>query len=141
MERVIVSVKRADLDWSRDLELPNSVPGQQLVRMVAKALRWPLDEADEQLGGYVLEARPAGRELGPADTLAGTGVWDGAWLIFHPGPAVRGRPEYDTGASKPGAGWRRVDDVSPVAPSAPTPSSTGGTPARDGFSWKRVDED
>lgn len=136
MERVIVSVKRADLDWSRDLELPAELPMTDLVAMVAKALRWPTSEGDGHLGGYLVEARPSGRELGPADTLAGTGVWDGAWLIFHPDQSTLEQAKLDTSPPDPSKRWRRVDEVSGSEPSTSEESFPG-----DGFAWKRLDED
>ena len=138
MERVIVSVKRTDNESAHDLELPAGMALGQLVEMVTQALRWPFSP-DEPLGGYDVEARPPGRQLLPNETLAQAGAWDGAWLIFHPGPSVAEGSKYATPPPSSKPGWRRVDDMPPAPPTAPP--ERPATPAAEGFAWKRVDED
>jgi hypothetical protein len=136
MDRVIVSVKRADLDWSRDLELPADMPMGQLAPMIAGALRWPLAETPDRLNGYAVEARPSGHEFRANESLAHAGVWDGAWLVFHPSQAVLDRARQDTSSFKPEEGWRRLDGA-PAPPPPPKPDAAAG----EGFAWKRLDEE
>ena len=136
MERVIVTVKRADRDSTRDLELPADMLLDQLVAFVAQALRWPLNPGDP-LGGYTLEARPPGRTLRPDETLADARVWDGAWLVFHPDDSTAGDSRFATPVPGPGPGWRRVDAPQPsVEPPPKRPAGPAG-----GFAWKRLDEE
>lgn len=133
MESVIVSVKRADVDWSWDLEVPAELPLSKLALLIARALRWAVAE-DQPLSGYQVEAQPPHRPLGPHDTLAGAGVWDGAWLTFFPGPAVLERPEIEPEAEGPSRGWRRLDGAASPQPEPAAPKPSGG------FAWKQVDE-
>jgi hypothetical protein len=135
VERVILSVKRADLDWSWDLELPAELPLARLVPLVAHALRWGMDES-QPLAGYQVEAQPPHRPLGPQDTLGGAGVWDGAWLTFYPGPTVKERQDIAPPADTPSAGWRRLGDTSSPEP-APPPQKKKPS---GGFAWKQIDE-
>lgn len=134
MESVIVSVKRGDVDWSWDLELPAELPLAKLAPLIARALRWAVAE-DQPLGGYQVEAQPPHRPLGPNDTLAGAGVWDGAWLSFFPGPSVTGRPEVEMPTDAPSRGWRRLGETAPPEPAPPVQKKSSG-----GFAWKQVDE-
>ncbi len=133
MENVIVSVKRADVDWSWDLEVPAEVPMSRLAPLIARALRWAVAE-DQPMGGYQVESQTPTRPLAPQDTLAGAGVWDGAWLTFYPGPLVTERPEIELPTDSPSRGWRRLDGPSAPDSAPPAPPKTEG-----GFAWKKVD--
>ena len=135
METVILSVRRADLDWSWDLELPSDLPMMRLAPMMARALRWPVAE-DQPMGGYQVEAQPPHRPLMPQDTLGGAGVWDGAWLTFFPGVAVQGRTEIEPPTDSPSRGWRRLDGGT-RPPEAPPPARQK---LPGGFAWKQVDD-
>jgi hypothetical protein len=137
MERMIVTLKRADKDVTRDLELPADVPMAQLVPMLLQALRWPLNPG-APLGGYGIEARPPGRTLSGDETLAQAGVWDGACLTLHPDPSVADGARFGTPAAGVQPGWRRVDlpAQQELEPSQDRPQG----PSK-GFAWKQLDED
>lgn len=83
MERVIVTVKRPDLERTWDLEVPSTLESMRLADMIIKAMHWTGD-SDDQLVQYALAADPPGRRLAPAETLAEAGVWDGACLTLEP---------------------------------------------------------
>src|SRR5438876_12069470 len=78
-ERVVVTVRREgdDVADGRDLKLPISVPAGELSRLVQAALGWAA--LPDQL---CIRVEPGGRVLGPQESLARAGVWDGAWLVF-----------------------------------------------------------
>jgi len=134
VENVIVSVRRSDVDWSWDLEAPAELPLAKLAPLIARALRWAVAE-DQPLGGYQVEAQPPNRPLGPQDTLAGAGVWDGAWLTFFPGPTVAGRVEVEPPTDGPSRGWRQLGASSTSSPEPPAPKKPSS-----GFAWKQVDD-
>jgi hypothetical protein len=83
MQRVIVTVKRDDEARVRDLEVPAEIDSARLTRLIAEALRWDGD-ASGVPQAYDIEAHPLGRTLQPEESLSSAGVWDGAWLVFHP---------------------------------------------------------
>jgi hypothetical protein len=76
MRRVIVTVKCEGLAEARDLEVPTTMPAARLAGQIARALGQPP-------GDYRVEAFPPGRALGPEETLADAGAWDGAWVIVQ----------------------------------------------------------
>ncbi len=141
MERVIVTVKRADREWMHDLELPADVPLAQMVPMLLQVLRWPFNPG-APLGGYGVEARPPGRTLTAGETLAQAGIWDGAWLVLHADPLLVDEARFGADAAGAKTGWRRLDAPVGERP-LPTPAPEGETPAvpSGGFAWKRLDEE
>jgi hypothetical protein len=93
-ERVVVTVWHQGEAEARDLELPAEIPAAELAALVARALQWD--------GAFRIEVYPTGRVLTPYDTLAAAGVWDGAWLLFHPA-----QPQAAPAA--PVVGWRPLE--------------------------------
>ncbi len=137
MERVIVTVKRKNEARVRDLEVPTDVEAGRLAELIAHALRWESDQAGQPMR-YQIEAQPLGRLLQPNENLAGTGVWDGSWLVLHPvGGAMPDRGPISP-TSGPVTGWRQLGIDLPLgrgqepAPGEEQPSG--------GFVWKRLDE-
>ena len=78
MRRAIVTAKLTGAEFGLDLDVPVDVEVSRLVPVLAGAL----SGAEGQ--PYRLEAQPLGRALQPEETLAGAGVWDGAWLLLIP---------------------------------------------------------
>jgi hypothetical protein len=133
MQRVIVSVERAESGESRDLELPAEIEAVRLAGLIASALRWTTDWSGQPVR-YQIEAPSLGRLLQPHETLASAGVWDGSRIVLCPiGAARRPTPQRSPG---PLAGWRSIGD---------NPTTDSGEPATEqqpapGFAWKPVDE-
>src|SRR5690349_17426935 len=112
----------------RDLEVPAEVGAGRLAELLAAAVPVPPDAPGT---GYRIEAQPLGRLLAPHESLADAGVWDGAWLILHPGGAA---PAAAAPATAP-PGWTPLGiDIPPAVGTddAPPASAPG-----DGFVWKR----
>ena len=86
----------------RDLEVPAEVDSAQLTRLIAEALHWDGDAAGVQQD-YDIVALPLGRPLQPEESLASAGIWDGAWLVFH--------PISKSGISAPGDILPQVEDI------------------------------
>lgn len=77
MERVIVTVVAPGGSVACDLELPAELEVRALAPAIARCLA-PGNGAGE----FRLEACALNRPLRPEETLAGAGVWDGAWLVL-----------------------------------------------------------
>jgi hypothetical protein len=81
MERIVVTVKRANEAASHDLDLPASLPIYRLIELVTHSLNWDA-AANGQAQPYQIEAQPLGRYLASNETLLSAGVVQGCWLIF-----------------------------------------------------------
>jgi hypothetical protein len=134
MQRVIVSVERADGGESRDLELPAEIDAGRLAGLIASALRWTTDWSGQPVR-YQIEAHPLGRPLQPHETLAGAGVWDGARLVLCPIGTPRSRQQPPPRTSGPVTGWRSIS----AHPADASDQPADAQPA-PGFAWKPVDE-
>lgn len=133
VSRVIVSVSRAGDGAVHDLELPVDLPVAALSNLVAYFLGWAGAAWGSPVSFQVVE-QATGRELDPNLSLAQSGVWDGAWLVFHGQMSTytgqASKPEPD--GKIPLVRWRTLDGLGDQSPARRT-----GT---DGFAWKRVDE-
>ena len=81
MERVIVTVKRADEARVRDLDVPAGIGADELADVIASALHWDRDSSGKK-NEFAIQADPPGRKLRQEETLLSAGVRDGAWLTF-----------------------------------------------------------
>jgi len=132
VETIIVTLRKED-GQELDLEVPREVCAADLVEELALAFGLS--------GDFQVFADPPNRLIAPHETLAQTGVWDGARLILtsggqmpvSPRPAP---PPPNVPMGGPVAGWRPLDlggQAPPSAPDSPPPSG--------GFTWKQIDED
>ncbi len=127
MQRVIVTVRRADETRLRDLELPADIDAGQLANIVAEALRWQSNPQGAK-ASYTIEAHPLGRTMQPNETLAGASVWDGSWLVFHPVPTPVFAPTPSPLPPPPPAA-PLPQPYSFVAPEQVAPAQPGALPA------------
>ena len=134
MERVIVTVLRADEGVEHDLEVPAELEVGRLAELIAHALKWSSLPGAPQLR-FQVEARPPGRLLGPGETLASAGAWDGAWLILHPAGAGQ-RPTQPVGG--PVREWRSLG-FDPRQ-EAPAEADSAQPEQKTGFAWKPLDD-
>jgi len=147
MQRVIVTVKRQGEARVRDLEVPAEVEAERLSKMIAQALRWDSDVAEQPIE-YEIMAEPPGRVLRPDESLAEAGAWDGAWLVFQrpqempftlPEPVLSPppiAPPSSAVAEGPVAGWRSLGiDL----PAEAGPGQEESPPEETGFVWKQLD--
>lgn len=72
MRKAIVTVECEGVTFAVDLELPLDADSIGVARAAARAFG--------QDGDYRVQACSQGRTLGPTETLAEAGIWDGAWL-------------------------------------------------------------
>jgi hypothetical protein len=135
MQQAIVTVKRQQESRVRDLEVPTDVEAGRLAQMIAQALHWESDAAGQPIE-YEIMAEPLGRTLGPQESLADAGAWDGAWLVFQP---VGGLPQPPP-SPPPGPpeerppGWDDWDlDQLPGLEQEEAPLE------KTGFVWKQLD--
>jgi hypothetical protein len=129
MDRIIITVKRQGESQEYDLELPADLSAEALVRELS--LIWGWKEA------YEVYAQPPGRLLAPHETLAQTGVWDGARLLLQPPrAAVSSQTPSPLTQEGPVVRWRPLGVAIEQPPAEPeSPPSSGG------YTWKRVDQD
>ncbi|HYG58776.1 MAG TPA: EsaB/YukD family protein [Symbiobacteriaceae bacterium] len=85
MRKVLVTVTCEDAPFGLDLELPADVAVRGFVDAVAQVFRQ--QPGVSMQAEYRVEACRAARILGPDETLARAGVWDGAWLHLQRGTA------------------------------------------------------
>jgi len=132
VETIIVTLRKED-GQELDLEVPREVCAADLVQELA--LTFGLS------GNFQVFAEPPNRLIAPHETLAQTGVWDGARLILTSGGQMpvsprSAPPPPNVPPGGPLGGWRPLDlggQAPPSAPDSPPPSG--------GFTWKQIDED
>lgn len=134
MTRVIVTVKHRDEKSGRDLELPADFQIAHLADLVSRALSW---ENNFKSVAYEIEARPLGRTLRSDESLASAGVWDGAWLVFHPtnsNVSDNAAADARAQAENPLKGWLPlgIDLLDSSEELEPRPEQSG-------FTWKQLD--
>jgi hypothetical protein len=139
MQRAIVTVKRQQESRVRDLEVPTDVEARRLAQMIAQALHWESDAAGQPIE-YEIMAEPPGRTLGPQESLADAGAWDGTWLVFQPvgspppSPPPRPSPPPSVPGEGPVGGW------GPWGIDLPSePEQKEAPPRETGFVWKQLD--
>ena len=135
MERIIATVKRADVPDTADIDLPADVESAQLADIIVSALGW--NRASSSATGYRLEANPPGRTLRPDETLAEAGAWDGSVITVRlsdvtDAAAMATQPEPPV--SGPVTGWTPlgIDLPDGESRSRPKPPPTSAP-------WKQLD--
>lgn len=102
VSRVVVSVRRNDERLARDLEIPADVPASELVRLLASALRWSVDEP------LVIRVEATGHVLREPEMLEMAGVGDGSALVLAPPGAVALEPVVDPRPVRPARSSQQV---------------------------------
>jgi len=149
MQRVIVTVKRQNEARVHDLEVPAEMPAKELAQTIARALNWDIN-LPGVVPQYQIEAHVSGKPgkvLQPDETLAGAGVWDGAWLVLQTAGSPRGPASepmsgtVPTGtvppASGPVVGWRPLGIDLPGK--TDQSADQNETPRPPGAGWKQLD--
>ena len=140
MQRVIVTVKRENDAQVRDLEVPAEVESARLARLIAEALRWDSGDAAGVQPDYHIEARPLGRTLQLDESLSSAGVWDGAWLVFHPTRRHESPPQVeDTTPSQIVSTPSPIYQETPQEPDFPTAVTRPTSPTVAGWRSLGVD--
>ena len=80
MIRVIVQIQLAGDSVWHDLEVPAEVPVKQLGLQIAESMAWGSGRAS-----FELTLHPSRRVLGPTESLAEAGIWDGSAIVLRPG--------------------------------------------------------
>jgi hypothetical protein len=153
MERIIVTVKRANEARVRDVELAADLPIEQIAEALAQKFGWDRDSNGRQVS-YRIEAHPPGRDLDPGETLAQADTWDGAWLVLHPNGVKPPKPADASATSSPAApasvsttgsspllGFTPLGNVPGANQAAAAPPDDNAAPPIAGYTWKRVDPD
>jgi hypothetical protein len=149
MQRVIVTVKRQNEARVRDLEVPAEMPAKELAQTIARVLNWDIN-LPGAIPQYQIEAHISGKPgkvLQPDETLAGAGVWDGAWLVLQAAGSPRVAPSASvsrtvpTGTAQPTSGpligWRPLGiDLPGQGEQASGQNETQHPP---GVEWKQLD--
>jgi hypothetical protein len=148
VERIIVTVKRANEQRVRDVELAVHVPAEQLAEALAQKFGWDHDSNGGQVV-YKIEAYPPGRALNPGETLAEADTWDGAWLVLHPEAGASATPPAQPAPAAPARpagqgpliGFTPLDGAPAESEGHAAPPANGTPPPGSGYTWKRVDPD
>jgi len=87
MQRAIVTVRIQGSQQEYDLEVPATVPSQELADLITYNLR-PARASHQLYAIECLRPGPFKRRLKPNESLADAGLWDGAYLVIEPANAA-----------------------------------------------------
>ncbi|MFN8611503.1 MAG: EsaB/YukD family protein [Vulcanimicrobiota bacterium] len=123
-ETCLLSVRHEDHEW--DLEVPNSVAADELLKLLQQALNLPLVNPPLKL--YVA---PLGIPLAGQQNLVQAGVLDGAVLVLSASPPEAGHSGKDLIRDNPAVKWKSIEGATPE--SAPAPEQPAA-----GYVWKKL---
>jgi hypothetical protein len=123
-ETCLLTVRHHDHEW--DLEVPNAVPADELLKLLHQALGIP--RANPPLRLYLA---PLGILLPGQQNLQQAGVLDGAILVLSADPPEAGHSGKDLIRDNPAVKWKSIDGAgAEPAPAADQPAS--------GYVWKKL---
>lgn len=122
-ETCLLTVRHDDHEW--DLEVPNAVPADELLKLLHQALNIP--PANPPLRLYLA---PLGIALPAQQNLQQAGILDGAILVLSANPPEAGHSGKDLIRDNPAVKWKSLEGAAEPAPAAEQPAP--------GYVWKKL---